>query len=510
MSQAKFESDSSWLRPDIPCRCTWTLHHSQKSPHKHNDFECDKKKIFSSVLDAIGNTPLVRLDRLSRSSLLRCELLAKCEYFNAGGSVKDRIALRMIEEAERTGQLLLGDTIIEPTSGNTGIGIALASCIKGYKCIIVMPEKMSMEKENILIALGAKIIRTPTTAPFDDPQSHIRVAWDLKNKIPRSHILDQYRNPYNPIAHYDGIANEILFQCDGKIDMVIIPVGTGGTITGISRKLKEQVPNCQIIGVDPVGSILALPDELNTLTMPYKVEGIGYDFVPTVLERSNIDKWVKVSDKESFLMARRLLREEGLFCGGSSGSVIVAAMEVASTLDFGTRCVVILPDSIRNYMTKHLSEDWMIENEFLPLLHEKYSICSKQRTLKDVSIIAPTFLEHNVKCSDAIDILKQIGYAKFIVVCNESEFVGVISVHSVRSKLFDFSIDVENPVSSFIDMDFPFVPLVTPLHLIFQKMKRHSSLLVYDNEKLLNGKLSRSCVKGFITEFDILVNFFRR
>ena len=508
MSLGKIDSEGSWLRPDIPCRCTWSPHDSQHSPHNHTAFQNDRIKVFSSILDAIGNTPLVRLDRLSKSLVLKCELLAKCEYFNAGGSVKDRIGLRMIEEAERTGQLVLGDTIIEPTSGNTGIGIALASCIKGYKCIIVMPEKMSIEKESILLGLGAEIIRTPTAASYDDPDSHIRVAWDLKNRIPRSHILDQYRNPYNPIAHYDGIANEILFQCDGKIDMVIVPVGTGGTITGISRKIKEHVPNCQIIGVDPVGSILALPSNLNTDIKPYKVEGIGYDFVPTVLERSLIDKWVKVSDEESFIMARRLLREEGLFCGGSSGSVIAAALEVASALDFGKRCVVILPDSIRNYMTKHLSEDWMIENEYLPVSPKKYPICSIERSLLDLNIGIPIFLEHNVKCLDALDFFKKIEYAKYIVICNGCEFIGVISVHSVISKLLNLSSGVEDTVSNFIDKEFPLVSLATPLRLVVHKIQRYSTLLVYDNDNLLNGKLSRYCVKGFITEFDILKEFF--
>ena len=500
-------SADGWMRPDIPCRCTWTLEQSNPSPHNHIAFPPERKKILPSVLDVIGNTPLVRMDRIAKSCNLKCELLGKCEFFNAGGSVKDRIGLRMVEEAEQSGQLMQGDTIIEPTSGNTGIGIALACAIKGYKCIIVMPEKMSAEKENILRGLGAEIIRTPTSASFDQPESHIRVAWDLKNKLPRSHILDQYRNVYNPIAHYDGTANEILDQCDGKVDMVIMTAGTGGTVTGIGRKIKEKLPNCQIIGVDPVGSILALPDSLNGEIKSYKVEGIGYDFIPTVLERSCVDKWVKTDDKESLLMARQLLREEGMLCGGSSGSVMVAVTQVASSLESGKRCVVILPDSIRNYMTKHLSEGWMIENEFMDLPPNMYPICSPEKTLGDMTISPPTFLEHNTKCIVAVNLFRQEGHTQFAVIHEENRILGVVTVHSISSKLFDGSIGMKEPVSLFIDKNIPIVPLSISLRLVIQKMKSTPSLLVYENGAENNGNVSKENVRGIVTEFDLLVEF---
>jgi cystathionine beta-synthase len=280
-------------------------------------------KILDSVLETIGDTPLVRLRNIGRNT--GCEYLVKCEYFNAGGSVKDRIGKRMVEEAQQSGRIKPGDTLIEPTSGNTGIGMALAAAIKGYRMIITMPEKMSREKQVVLEALGAEIIRTPTEAAWDAPESHIGVARQLHSILPNSHILDQYSNPDNPDAHYHGTGKEIVEQTGGEFDFIVLTAGTGGTISGIARRVREDVTNAKIIGVDPVGSILAGPGPIGS----YKVEGIGYDFIPDVLDRGLLDEWLKSDDPESFLMARRLIRHEGLLCGGSSGSAVWAAVEIA-------------------------------------------------------------------------------------------------------------------------------------------------------------------------------------
>ncbi|KAF1742883.1 hypothetical protein MXB_4186 [Myxobolus squamalis] len=311
---------------------------------------------------------MVHLKNMSEIYKIPCKFYAKCEYLNPLGSVKDRIGYRMVIEAEAKGLIRAGSTIIEATSGNTGIGIAAACAVKGYRCIIVIPEKMSDEKINVMKALGAEIHRTPTSASFDNPNSNIRVAQRLKSEIPNSFILDQYRNCYNPIAHYDSTAEEIISQCEGlqflvyiqgKPDCIVIAAGTGGTITGIARKIREKVPSCKIIGVDPVGSSLAVPSDLNTNEGKfYEVEGVGYDFIPTVLDRSCVDHWMKSNDLQAFSMAREVIKREALLVGiktykltgGSSGSALYCGIELAKNMQKDQICVVILADSIRNYM----------------------------------------------------------------------------------------------------------------------------------------------------------------
>ncbi|KAF9956636.1 hypothetical protein BGZ72_002603, partial [Mortierella alpina] len=423
---------------------------TQPEAHRHEE-HTPEPAILNNILEHIGNTPLVRIDKIAKSEGLQCELLAKCEFFNAGGSVKDRIGRRMVEEAERDGRLKPGYTIIEPTSGNTGIGLALAATVKGYRTIITLPEKMSQEKVDVLKALGAEIVRTPTEAAWDSAESHIGVAKRLNAIIPNSVILDQYSNPYNPITHFDHTAEEIYRACEGRIDMVVIGAGTGGTISGIARKLKALCSNIVIVGVDPHGSKLAEPESMNSSTEAFLIEGIGKDFVPQVLERNLVDKWIKSTDQESFIMARRLIREEGLLCGGSSGTAVAAAIKAAKELGPGKRCVVLLPDSIRNYMTKFLNDDWMTAHGFTDqaMVQEQESRKLQWGGAKvaDLHLKAAVTVTSTSPCCEAILLMERNGFDQLPVVSATSgRLVGLVTLGNLLSRIASGRVQIDGHV----------------------------------------------------------------
>ena len=327
-------------------------------------------RVYDNILEAIGNTPLVRLNRIGRS--LPCPIYAKLEFLNPGGSVKDRIGITMIAEAEESGRLKPGGTVVESTSGNTGVGLAIACAIKGYKAIFVMPDKMSQEKIQLLRAFGAKVVITPTAVAPEDPRSYYSVANRIVEQTPNAILANQYHNPENPRSHFLTTGPEIWKQTRGQVTDVIIGMGTGGTISGVGRYLKGRNPQIRMIGVDPTGSILLetwqrgqVPDDVEATT--YKVEGIGEDFLPTSLDLSMIDEVLRVTDKESFLWARRLVKEEGIFSGGSSGSAVAAAVRYAQELGPERLVVVILPDSGSRYLSKVFDDKWMRENGFLEI-----------------------------------------------------------------------------------------------------------------------------------------------
>src|SRR5687767_11623692 len=333
----------------------------------------------------------------------------------------------MIEEAQKNGRIKPGDTLIEPTCGNTGIGMALAAAVYGYRMIITMPQKMSREKQVVLEALGAEIIRTPTEAAWDAPESHIGVARQLQKILPNAHILDQYANPDNPLAHYEGTGQEIVDQTDGRLDYCVMTAGTGGTISGVAKKLKERVPGVKVVGVDPVGSILAGPGPIHT----YKVEGIGYDFIPDVLHRKYVHEWVKTEDRESFLVARKLILKEGFLCGGSSGAAMWAAIQIAKRVGPGKKFVVILPDSVRNYMTKFIDDQWMKENGFTERRWEANSVGDILRRLPHRKLITANSAD---TVAEAVRRMKDNGISQ-LPVLDDGRLIGIVTESDVLGRI---------------------------------------------------------------------------
>jgi cystathionine beta-synthase len=446
-------------------------------------------KIYDSILDAIGQTPMVRIRNIGRD--LGCEFLGKCEYLNAGGSIKDRIGKRMLEEAQKKGRIRAGDTLIEPTSGNTGIGLALAAAVHGYRMIITMPEKMSREKQVVLEALGAEIIRTPTEAAFDAPESHIGVAKQLKGILPNSHILDQYGNPDNPAAHYHGTGEEILEQCDGKLDAIVMTAGTGGTVTGVAKKLKEKVKNVRVIGVDPVGSILAGPGPIHS----YKVEGIGYDFIPDVLDRSLVDEWIKTEDAPSFQMARRLIRQEGLLCGGSSGSAMWAALQVAKKMGPKKRIVVILPDSVRNYMTKFMDDRWMKENGFTESQWEANTVGDTLRSLPRRKLVTAASAD---TIADAVMSMKEHGISQLPVI-DAGRLVGIVTESDVLAKLVDGRASLSSSVAEVMFRNVVTVKANEDAGQMLELFGKGLVALVVDEKGALQGVITKMDLVDMLT-----------
>jgi len=354
--------------------------------------------------------------------------------------------------------------------------------------IITLPEKMSQEKVDVLKGFGAEIIRTPTEAAFDSPDSHIGVAKRLNKEIKNSHILDQvYSNPSNPLAHYDGTAEEILKQCDGKLDVCVIAAGTGGTVTGIARKLKERLPNVKIVGVDPVGSILALPESLNGKIHSYKVEGIGYDFIPIVLDRPLVDEWIKTVDKESFVMARRLIREEGLLVGGSSGSSMVAALKVAKTLKKGQRVVVVLADSVRNYMSKFLNDKWMIDNGFMEEAKQEKSEWWWNRPVSDLRLETPLTVQPNITCAECIDILKKHGFDQIPVVAESGDVLGMVTMGNLTSFVVQGRVKSTDNITKVLYRQFREIDPKTPLSTVSRIFDTDHFALVVTTQKCYAG-----------------------
>ncbi|XP_015180066.1 PREDICTED: cystathionine beta-synthase [Polistes dominula] len=495
-------------RPNRLSQCTWKAN-ATDTPHTVRQEPSNRNSILPNILEAIGQTPLVRLNNIPQLHGLECEIFAKCEFMNPGGSVKDRIAYRMIQDAEEKGILKPGSTIIEPTSGNTGIGLAMVAAVKGYRCIIVMPEKMSNEKVQVLRALGAEIVRTPTEAAWDSPESHISIAQKIQEEIPNSVILDQYTNSGNPLAHYDQTAMEIWKQCDGRLDYVIVGAGTGGTVTGIGRKLKELDPKVKIIAVDPIGSILALPSELNKEDCSfYEVEGIGYDFLPTVLDHSVVDKWIKSNDYESLNAARMLIKQEGLLCGGSSGAALSVCLKIAKDIPANKRVVVVLPDGIRNYMTKFVSDNWMKIRDFLDIPSDQSNKWWSNYPVSILSITKPPVLYKTATCEEAIRILKTTNSNVVVIIDDEEKVKGVLTMQLLMNKLVCDEIEQTDCIENIIIKQFVKVISTITLIKLSLILENESYAVVVDhvNSDVLVGIVNHSDIVNFISNKDNITN----
>jgi cystathionine beta-synthase len=456
-------------------------------------------RVLDTFLDAVGETPLVRLHQVTRG--VKPTILAKLEMLNPGGSVKDRIGLRMIEAAERDGLLKPGGTIVEPTSGNTGHGLAIAAAIKGYKCIFVMPDKMSQEKVALLRAYGAEVVITPTAVTPESPESYYRVADRLTEEIPGAFQPNQYRNPENPRAHYETTGPEIWEQTDGQIDVLVVGVGTGGTISGTAKYLKERKPSLVVVGADPEGSLFsAAPGEE---ARPYLTEGIGEDFWPATFDPSMVDRYVRVSDRDSFLTARAITRQEGILVGGSSGTALFAALTVARELPEETLMVVILPDTGRNYLSKLYSDSWLLQYGFL----DRQEVIRVEEVLGARGGAMPTLVTVGAhdKVRQVIDRLQEFGISQAPVVredTNEvSGIVGAIREAQLLDRIFRDPDSLQADVAAVMGPPFPMVEFDAPIELAFSELQHAPAVLVSKQGEAL-GILTRSDLLEFLAHHE--------
>jgi len=417
------------------------------------------------ILAIVGNTPLVRLSRIGRG--LKPTLVGKLEHLNPGGSIKDRIGLRMIEDAERRGLLKPGGTIVEPTSGNTGVGLAMAAAIKGYRVICTMADKQSQEKRDLLRAFGAEVVVCPTAVPPESPESYYKVAERLAKETPGSFLPNQYYNPMNPEAHYNTTGPEIWKQTDGKVTHVVLGIGTGGTVTGAGRYLKERNAKVQIVGADPQGSLYTGGIH------PYKVEGIGEDFYPGTFDPKLVDRWIRVSDRDSFLTARRLTREEGILVGGSSGTAMWAALEIAKELDESALVLVLFADSGRSYLSKIYNDEWMRQNGYL----ERYAV---QATVLDVvrdRMGTPGLIVVSKAQSvrSAIDTMQRYGISQIPVVADGeatlvTDIVGSVQETTMLDRVFREPALVDERVERVMEAPFPVVQASEDIERLYAEL----------------------------------------
>ena len=447
---------------------------------------------YPTVLDLVGNTPLVRLQRLSRD--VEPTLLAKLEFLNPGGSVKDRIGLRMIEQAEREGKLAPGGTIVEPTSGNTGVGLAIGAALKGYRCVFVMPDKIAEEKRALLRAYGAEVVICPTAVPPESPESYYSVSNRLAEEIPGAFKPDQYSNQANPQAHYETTGPELWEQTGGKIDALVLSIGTGGTVTGTARYLKERRPDLLVVGADPEGSIFSQPDNVH----PYLVEGIGEDFWPTTFDPSLVDEFITVSDRDSFRTARRLAREEGILVGGSGGTAVWAMLQVAQRFGPDATVVTIVPDSGRGYLSKVYDDNWLLEHGFLeraPAATIQAVLSSKQD--EEPAVPELVTVGTHQKVGEAIDLMQRYGISQLPVVRAEpvdslADVVGSLQERELLDRVFKNPDALHEDVAAAMQPPLAAVEASESVDEVFAALTGGSAAVVVATEGKPTGMLTRS------------------
>jgi cystathionine beta-synthase len=444
---------------------------------------------YRDALQAVGHTPLVKLNRVVDDA--RCLVLAKVEYVNPGGSVKDRPAVAMIEDAEARGVLKAGATIIEATSGNTGTGLAMAAAIRGYRCILVMPDKMSKEKIDLLKAYGAEVVVTPTNVPNDSPESYYGVANRLTAEIPGAIQPDQWHNAQNPGAHYKTTGPEIWEQTAGRITHFVSGMGTGGTISGTARYLKEKNPKIVVVGADPEGSIYS-----GDTPKSYKVEGIGMSYLPQTVDMRVIDKILRITDKESFLMARRITREEGLLVGGSSGTAVAAAVRIARELPPEAIMVVVMPDSGRGYMSKIFNDEWMHANGFLEDDRRKDTVGDVLRTKEPLPPMITVTEVQTVK--EALDLLRRYEISQ-LPVMRDTEVVGSINDVAVMQAVFDHADIMHKPVVEVMGRPFPMLEHDIEVGAAYKLLTMANHAIVVTDGAKPVGVVTRQDVISFLS-----------
>ncbi len=454
--------------------------------------DLSKIKYYNTILEVIGNTPLIKLNKVTKG--LKPHIFIKAEFLNPGGSVKDRIGVEIIEDAEKTGRLKSGGTIVESTSGNTGMGLALAAAVKGYKTVFTMPDKMSQEKISNLRAFGAEVIVTPTAVPHESPESYTEVAKKRVRETPNSILADQYDNPKNPEAHYKTTGPEIWEQTGGQIDYFICGIGTGGTITGTAKYLKEKNPNIKVIGVDIKGSILQeyfYHKKYDPIFKTYKVEGIGQDYVPSILDFSYVDEVLIADDKESFLAARKLTREEGIFIGGSSGTALHAGLEYCKNLPEDAIVVILLPDGGSRYVSKIFNDVWMRENGFLKpeRLTLRYVLEAKDSSLPKLVAV-----DKKTTVRQALELIKQHSISQIPVIENGA-CVGTVTESNLLATVLSDSSQFDKSVSNAMENPLPEVHMNEDLQAVIKYFSHKMPAVIVNDDK---GPI------GIVTRFDVL------